>query len=208
MNEIVIVHGPPVPPINLCGDFWRPIFSVTSIMSKIRIRMLDDYNLPPEIDISTQRWHVLMRQNHDSSHNNSSHMPICSTLMDNISSQITIFFYNIKWHGMLVLNVLTCHYIPRKNVLWGGGGDIMVLSSLRRYANTWSIARKSLLEYFHMLHVYLYRREDSLDERWGQSYFWKSTQPPPPSPSQNCIFLELWSRYENWPLIYFLVIYA
>ena len=32
-------------------------------MSKIRIRMLDDYNLPPEIDISTQRWHVLMRQN-------------------------------------------------------------------------------------------------------------------------------------------------
>ena len=62
-------------------------------MSKIRIRMLDDYNLPPEIDISTQRWHVLMRQNHDLSHTNSSHMPtcICSTLMDNISSQITIF---------------------------------------------------------------------------------------------------------------------
>ena len=60
-------------------------------MYKIRIRMLDDYNLPSEIDISTQRWHVLMRQNHDFSHNNSSHMPICSTLLDNISSQITIF---------------------------------------------------------------------------------------------------------------------
>ena len=63
---------------------------------------------------------------------------------------------------MLVLNVLTCHYIPRTNVLWG---DIMVLSSLRRYANTSSNARKSLLEYFHMLHAYLYRREDSWDER-------------------------------------------
>ena len=39
---------------------------------------------------------------------------------------------------MLVLNVLACNYIPHTNVpqSWGGGGgDIMVLSSLRRYAN-------------------------------------------------------------------------
>ena len=71
--------------------FLKTYFFWHFYMSKIRIRMLDDYNLPPEIDISTQRWHVLMRQNHDLSHNNSSHMPICSTLMDNISSQITIF---------------------------------------------------------------------------------------------------------------------
>ena len=37
-------------------------------------------------------------------------MLICSTLMDNTSSQINIF-YNIKRHGMLELKVLTGNYI-------------------------------------------------------------------------------------------------
>ena len=71
--------------------FLKTYFFWNFYMSKIRIRMLDDHNLPPEIYISTQRWHVLMHQYHDFSHNNSLHMPICSTLMDNTSSQITNF---------------------------------------------------------------------------------------------------------------------
>ena len=64
---------------------------------------------------------------------------------------------------MLVLNVLACNYIPHTNVL-GGGGDIMVLSSLRRYANI--KCTKILIGVLpRVTYVDLYRREDSWDER-------------------------------------------
>ena len=128
----LVLHGPPVPPHQPMWGFLKTYFFWHFYMSKIRIRMLDDNNLPPEIDISTQRWHVLMRQNHDLSHNNSSHMPICSTLMDNISHKNN-YFNNIKWHGMLVLNVLTCHYIPRSECTLGGYYGFVIVTSLRKH---------------------------------------------------------------------------
>ena len=36
---------------------------------------------------------------------------------------------------MVVLNVLACHYIPRTNVLWGGGGyyGFVIVTSLRKH---------------------------------------------------------------------------
>ena len=70
--------------------------------------------------------------------------------------------------------------------MYSGGG---VLWFCRRYAaistvfaNTSSNARKSFLEYFHMFHVDLYRREDS-------PILYLNIKPAPPlRPSQNCIF--------------------
>ena len=85
--------------------------------------------------------------------------------------------------------------------LGGGGGYysfVVVTLPLSRCPQTLhQTHEKSLLEYFRMLHVYLYRREDSWEERWVQSDIWLSTQPPPPPLSQNCIFLALWSMYEK-----------
>ena len=145
-------------------------------------RMLDDYNLPPEIDISTQRWHAVMR-----------HIPICFTLMDNTSSQINML-YNVKWNGVFEYNVLTGNYIPRTNVLAGGYyGFVVVTLPLRLCPQTLHQTTKNC--YWStstvMLHVDLYRWEDSLEERWTQHDIWISPPPPPPPPppgQPNCIF--------------------
>ena len=168
-------------------------------MSKIRIRMLDDYNLPPEIDISTQRWHAVMRQNHDFFHIILLHMPICFTLMDNTSSQINML-YNVKWNRILELNVLTGNYIPvRMSSGWGGGlggyyGFVVVTLPLRLCPQTLhQTHEKYLLKYFHS-HVacrFIYVR-GKLGRKMNPAWYLNINPPPPPRLAKLHI-LALWS---------------
>ena len=56
--------------------------------------------------------------------------------MYNIPSQLNML-YNVKWHGMLELNVLTGNYIPVRTYSGGGGG---ILRFCRRYVATSTVS--------------------------------------------------------------------
>ena len=62
------------------------------------------------------------------------------------------YFYNIKWHGMLVLNMLTCHYIHCTNILWGGG----ILWFCHRYVVTQTLHQTHENPYWNTSTCYMY----------------------------------------------------
>ena len=79
--------------------FFEDLFFSDIYMSKIRIRMLDDHNLPPEIDISTQRWHVHVRmcQNRALSHNTSAYAYLFHTNGQYIITHTYFLQYKGTW---------------------------------------------------------------------------------------------------------------
>ena len=90
---------------------------------------------------------------------------------------------------MLILNVSTCHYIPRTNVLLGGGG---VLWLCHRYVATQTLHQTHENPYWSTstcyMYIYIGERIAGTKDEPNLIFEYQPSPPPPPRLAKTAYF--------------------